>query len=62
MIEYNMSLCSCVGSITSRKNCEACENREIRRSKIGSMVRRTFTFEQQSAQLDFIEQENEFLI
>ena len=53
---------SCVGSITSRKNCEACENLAIRRSQIGSMERRTFTFEQQSARLDFIEQENEFLI
>ena len=53
---------SCVGSITSRKNCEACENLAIRRSQIGSMERRTFTFEQQCAQLDFIVQENEFLI
>ena len=34
---------SCVGSITSRKNCEACENLAIRRSQIGSMERRTFT-------------------
>ena len=47
---------SCVGSITSRKNCEACENLAIRRSQMGSMERRTFTFEQQSAQLDFIVQ------
>ena len=53
---------SCVGSITSRKNCEACENLAIRRSQIGSVERRTFTFEQQCAQLDFIVQENEFLI
>ena len=53
---------SCVGSITSRKNYEACENLAIRRSQIGSMERRTFTFEQQSVQLDFIVQENEFLI
>ena len=45
---------SCVCSITSRRNCEACENLELRRSQIGSMERRTFTFEQQSAQLDFI--------
>ena len=52
----------CVGSITSRKNCEACENLAKRRSQIGSMERRTFTFEQQCAQLDFIVQENEFLI
>ena len=51
-----------VGSITSRKNCGACENLAIRRSQIGSMERRTFTFEQQSAQLDFIVQGNEFLI
>ena len=53
---------SCVGSITSCKNCEACENLAIRRSQKGSMERRTFTFEQQSAQLDFSEQENEILI
>ena len=51
-----------VGLITSRKSCGACENLTIRRSQIGSMERRTFTFEQQSARLDFIEQENEFLI
>ena len=51
-----------VGSITSRKSRGACENLTIRRSQIGSMERRTFTFEQQSARLDFIEQENEFLI
>ena len=50
---------SCVGSIASRKNCEACENLAI---PVGSVERRTFTFEQQSAQLDFIVQENEFLI
>ena len=30
---------SCVGSITSRKNCEACENLAIRRSQVGSMER-----------------------
>ena len=48
--------------MTSRKNCEACENLAIRRSQIGSVERRTFTFEQQCAQLDFIVQENEFLI
>ena len=53
---------SCVGSITSRKNCEACENWAIRRSQIGSVERRTFTLEQQSAQLDFILQENESLM
>ena len=53
---------SCVGSIASRKNCEACENLAIRRSQIGSVERRTFTFEQQRAQLDFIVQENEFLM
>ena len=34
----------------------------IRRSQIGSVEQRTFTFEQQSAQLDFIVQENEFLM
>ena len=34
----------------------------IRTSQIGSVERRTFTFEQQSAQLDFIVQENEFLM
>ena len=34
----------------------------IRTSQIGSVERRTFTFEQQSAQLDFIIQENEFLM
>ena len=51
-----------VGSITSRKSRGACENLTIRRSQIGSMERRTFTFEQQSAQLDFIVQGNEFLI
>ena len=50
---------SCVGSIASRKNCEACENLAI---PVGSVERRTFTFEQQSAQLDFIVQENEFLM
>ena len=32
------------------------------RSQIGSAERRTFTFEQQSAQLDFIVQEYEFLM
>ena len=53
---------SCVGSITSRKNCEACENLAIRRSQLGSMERRTFTCEPQCAQLDFIVKENEFLI
>ena len=52
---------SCVGSITSCKNCEACKNLVICRSQISSMERRTFTFEEQSAQLDFIEQENKFL-
>ena len=51
-----------VGLITSRKSCGACENLTIRRSQIGSMERRTFTFEQQRAQLDFIVQGNEFLI
>ena len=50
---------SCVGSIASRKNCEACENLAI---PVGSVERRTFTFEQQSAQLDFIVRENKFLI
>jgi len=44
---------SYVGSITSRKNCGACENLAVRRSQIGSMERRTFIFEQQNAQLDF---------
>ena len=53
---------SCVGSITSHKNCGACENLAIHRSQIGSVERRTFTFEQQSVQLDFIVQENEFLM
>ena len=53
---------SSVGSITSRKNCEACENLAIRRSQIDSVERQKFTFEQQSAQLDFIVQENEFLM
>ena len=52
----------CVGSITSRTNCEACENLAIRKSQIGSVKLRTFTFEQQSTQLDFIVQENEFLV
>ena len=51
-----------VGLITSRKSCGACENLTIRRSQIGSMERRTFTFEQQSAQLVLIVQGNEFLI
>ena len=51
-----------VGSITSRKSRGACENLTIRRSQIGSMERRTFTIEQQSAQLDLIVQGNEFLI
>ena len=51
-----------VGSITSRKSREACENLTIRRSKIGSIERRTFTFEQQNSQLDLIVQGNEFLI
>ena len=51
-----------VGSITSRQNCEACENLAIRTSQIGSVERQTFTFEQQSAQLDFIVQENEFFM
>ena len=47
---------------SSRKNCGACENLAIRKSQIGSTERRTFTFEQQRAQLDFIVQGNEFLI
>ena len=51
-----------VGSITSRTSRGACENLTIRRSQIGSMERRTFTIEQQSAQLDLIVQGNEFLI
>ena len=51
-----------VGLITNRKSCGACENLTIRRSQIGSMERRTFTFEQQSAQLVLIVQGNEFLI
>ena len=51
-----------VGSITSRKSRGACENLTIRRSQIGSMERRTFTIEQQRAQLDLIVQGNEFLI
>ena len=36
--------------------------RSVEHAKIGSMERRTFTFEQQSAQLDFIVQGNEFVI
>ena len=44
------------------KNYGACENLAICRSQKGLMERRTFTFEQQRAQLDFIVQGNEFLI
>jgi len=51
-----------VGSFTSHKNCGEWENLAIPRSQIGSMERRTFTFEQQGAQLDFIVQANEFPI
>ena len=41
---------------------ERAKNLTIRRSQIGSMERRIFTIEQQSAQLDLIVQGNEFLI